>query len=61
MRDKTRVEVIEATEESISAFHDRGWGAGDYKLTEDDIKALHDGKALAIDDGEYTHVITLAK
>jgi hypothetical protein len=54
-------EIIEGTEESIDSFHERGWGAGNYRITEDDIKALREGKALAIDDGEYTHVITLSK
>lgn len=57
--DKLKVEIIENTRESIDAFHERGWGQADYYITDEQIAALKEGKAIAIDDGEYTHVITL--
>ncbi len=55
------VEIIENTPESIEEFHKRGWGRENIELTWEHIKALLEDKAIALDDGEYTHVFTLKK
>jgi hypothetical protein len=53
------IEILNGDDESINRFHDRGWGRETLFVTEDHIKALQEGKALGIDDGEYTHVLVL--
>ena len=37
---------------------DAMWGMGHIVLTDDDIKALKDGKYLYHTDGEYAHIIS---
>lgn len=55
------VEMIVDSEESIQEFHKRGWGRQDLVMTQDQLKEFINGKLIAIDDGEYTHVIKLIK
>lgn len=55
------VEIIENTPETIAKFHERGCGGEEETLTKEHIEALLDGKAIAFDDGEYTHVLYLKK
>lgn len=53
------LEIIESDEESIDKFHDRGWGRTTHVITKEHINALLEGKAIGIDDGEYTHILVL--
>lgn len=55
------IEMIVDSEESIQEFHKRGWGRQDLVMTQDQLKEFINGKLIAIDDGEYTHVIKLIK
>jgi urease accessory protein UreE len=55
------LQIIENIPNEIENFHKRGWGGDEYTITMKEIKALLDGKCLAIDDGEYTHVLYLNK
>ena len=55
------VEMIVDSEESIQEFHKRGWGRQDSVMTQDQLEEFINGKLIAIDDGEYTHVIKLIK
>jgi hypothetical protein len=54
-------EILEDNEETIQKFHDKGWGANDCYITSKDIEALRQGKCIGHFDGEYTHVLKLAK
>jgi hypothetical protein len=52
--------VIENTENAQKEFG-CAWGAEWNQITEDDIKALKDGKQLAFNDGEYVHFLSMSK
>lgn len=53
------VDVIENTKESLTEYHNQGWGRGEYILTKEHMKALNEGKAIGVYDGEYTNVFIL--
>jgi hypothetical protein len=53
------VEILENTEEVKNAYHDNWWGREEIVLTAEDVIALLEGKALAFNDGEYSHVLVL--
>jgi hypothetical protein len=55
------VEILENTREVKDKFHRMGWGGDENELTLEHIEALKNGKALALNDGEYTHIFTLEK
>lgn len=55
------MEIIENTKEEKFLFSKRGWGHEDLTISEDELKALLEGKTLAFDDGEYTHTLTLER
>lgn len=55
------MKIIENTPEAIEEFHNRGWGGEELDITPEQLQALLGGKCLAFFDGEYTHVIRLAK
>lgn len=50
--------VIENTQKAQDKFG-HGWGSEWNQLSENDIKALQDGKQLAFDDGEYAHFFSM--
>jgi|WetSurMetagenome_2_1015567.scaffolds.fasta_scaffold31821_5 hypothetical protein len=52
--------IIENTEIAQKEFG-CAWGAEWNQITEDDIKALKDGKQLAFNDGEYVHFLSMSK
>lgn len=56
---RTKIDIIDDTEESIKEYHDRGWGKEDLYVTKEQIEEFLNGKLLAINDGEYTHTIKL--
>jgi len=45
------------TSEEIEEYHDRFWGSREVALSDDDIEALRAGKALLVDDGEFSWCI----
>ena len=51
---------LDNTEEARREFG-YGYGSDHTIITEDDIKALRDGKILAFSDGEYSHFIVYKK
>jgi len=53
------VEMIESTDEAINEFHKQGWGADTLKMTQEQLQEFINGKTIAINDGEYTHTVTL--
>ena len=50
--------IIENTKEARNN-HGHAWGSGDYPINAEQLQALHDGKVLALFDGEYMHFIYL--
>jgi len=54
--DAMRVKIIQPNFKAATAFG-LGWGADVIKLTPKMLKVLHDGKCIAVDDGEYSHFI----
>lgn len=53
-----KAEIIENSRKAVEKFGTRnGWSL--IALDEEQIQALLDGKALAYDDGEYSHFIVM--
>jgi len=52
-------QILEPTQKAIEEYAKQGYGHGHEHLTEKDIKALLDGKVLAIFDGEYTQTFSI--
>jgi hypothetical protein len=53
------VDIINNDEQEIKKYHDMFWGACDHVITKEHIQALLDGKCIALNSGEYSHVIKL--
>lgn len=53
--------VILKNEEEIKKFHEQGFRSRVSIITEEDIKALQEGKCLGFFDGEYTSIIKLGE
>lgn len=51
------IRIIDNTKEERRKYHQEGSGERNLTLTEEQIKALKEGKALAFSDGEYTWVV----
>lgn len=52
--------IIENTDKAREEYGTL-WGINYINISEEDIKALYEGKCLAYDDGEYSTFITLDK
>lgn len=54
----TEVEIIENTKKSQDEYGHR-YGSSTVVLTDEQMKALKNGKQLAFDDGEYSTFLTM--
>lgn len=55
------VEILDNTKQEEDKFAKHGWGHTRYIITKEQLQEVLKGKAIAIDDGEYTHWIALEK
>lgn len=53
------IEILNNTKQEERKFAKRGWGHLNYRITKEQLQEVIKGKAIAIDDGEYTHWIAL--
>ena len=53
--------IIENTEEEKQEYCRHTYGGGEIVLSQEELKALSEGKCLAIDDDEYATFVTLSK
>lgn len=53
--------IIENTDKSKIEFARGGYGQTETVISKEQLQALIDGKALAFNDGEYTHVIYIGE
>lgn len=53
--------IMDNTPENENKLRHSGWGHEKIEVSFEDWKAVMQGKALGINDGEYTHYITVDK
>lgn len=53
------ISIIKSDKETIDKFHNQGWGRENVTINKEQAEKFLNGDAIAIFDGEYTHVITI--